>query len=92
MNAQKIEKEEIVKLHFLPTDVFNNEVQKIERSQKLTNAAILGNTEKEKCKIIFHTKEGDSFIETTICAVTDKYICLKGGISLLIASIFDVIL
>ena len=92
MNAKKIEKEEILKLHFLPNDVLDNSAQKNDRNQKLINGAVLGNIEKEKCKIVFHAQEGDNYVETTIWAVTDKYICLKGGISLLIASIIDVIL
>lgn len=92
MNAKKIEKEEIVSLHFLPTDVLDNSAQKNERNQKLNNALVIGNIEHEKCKIVFHAQEGDNYVETTIWAVTDRYICLKGGICLLIASIIDVIL
>ena len=92
MNFHKIEKEEIVNLHFLQNDVLQNEISKSERNKKLSSAVILGNIEKEKCKIIFHATEGDNCVETTIWAVTDKYICLKGGITLLIASILDVIL
>ena len=92
MIAQKIEKEEIVNLHLLPANVVKNEVQKNEIIQQLHKGAVLGNTEKVKCKIFFHAKEGDSYVETTIWAVTDKYICLKGGILLLIASIIEVIL
>ena len=92
MNFQKIETKEIVNLHFLPNDVLVNDASKTDRNTKLSNAAILGNIEKEKCKIMFHSKEGDNYVETTIWAVTDKYICLKGGICLLIASILDVIL
>lgn len=91
MNFHKIEKEEIVNLHFLSTDVLENEIGKIERNSKLSQAVILGNIEKEKCKIIFHAQEGDSYVETTIWAVTDKYICLKGGVTLLVACILDVI-
>lgn len=92
MHTIKIEKEEIVNLHFLSKDVLENEVQKSDRNQKLIKGSILGNIEKEKCKIIFHAQEGDSCVETTIWAVTDKYICLKGGIYLLIASIIEVII
>ena len=92
MNAKKIEKEEIVNLHFLPTDVLENTEHRTARNKKLVNGALLGNTEKKKCRIIFHAKEGDTYVETTIWAVTDKYICLKGGMYLLVASIIDVIL
>lgn len=92
MELNKIEKEEIVNLHFLPSDVLNDRSLQKERQQKLSQAAVLGNIEKNKCRIIFHSKEGDNYVETTIWAVTDKYICLKGGITLLIAAVFDVIL
>jgi hypothetical protein len=92
MNAQKIEKEEIVKLHFLPTDIVKNEIKKREIIQQLHLGAQLGNLEKRKCKIVFHAQEGDMYVETTIWAVTDKCICLKGGLFLLIASILEVVL
>ena len=92
MNPKKIEKEEIVNLNFLPNDVLENSEHRIDRNKKLVNGAFLGNIEKTKCKIIFHAKEGVAYVETTIWAVTDKYVCLKGGIYLLIASIVDVVL
>lgn len=92
MNPQKIETGEIAKLHFLPNDILADDVQKSERTQKLLKGAILGNIEKEKCKLVFHALEGDRYIETTIWAVTDKYVCLKGGVTLLIMSIMDVII
>jgi hypothetical protein len=91
MELQRIEKEEIVNLHFLPTDVLQNKEQRVSRYKKLMNGAFLGNIEKKKCKIIFHATQGDTYVETTIWAVTDKYICLKGGVYLLIASIIDVV-
>lgn len=92
MNLIKIEKEEIVRLHFSSGDVLESEAQKRNRELALRNAVILGNTEKQKCRIVFHAEEGDGFVETTVWAVTDKYICLKGGLALLIASVVDVIL
>ncbi len=92
MNVKKIEVKEIAKLHFSPKDVLENEAQKTERNNKLISGSILGNIEKQKCKIVFHAKEGDSYVEATIWALTDKYICLKGGLYLLITSVIDVIL
>ena len=92
MNAQKIEKEEIVNLPFQSNDVLVNEEQKSTRFQNLVRGSILGNTQKEKCKIVFESNQGKQYVETTIWAVTDKYICLKGGISLMIASIIEVII
>ncbi len=92
MNFQEIKKEEIVNLHFNTKDVLLNNEHIKARNQKLINASILGNIEKGKCKIFFQAKEGYNYVETTIWAVTDKYVCLKGGVTLLVASIFDVIL
>jgi len=53
---------------------------------------LLGNIDKVKCKIIFHAQEGDNCVETTIWAVTEKHVCLKGGVLLSISSITEVIL
>jgi hypothetical protein len=90
MYIKMITREEIAHLHILPTDVLTTQEEQKERNDKLMTAAALGNLEKGKCKITFHAEEGDNYIETTIWAVTDKYICLKGGITLLIASIIEV--
>lgn len=90
MYTKMITKEEIAHSHILPIDILPSEDQKNNFNQQLLKGAILGNIEKEKCKITFHAEEGDNCIETTIWAVTDKYICLKGGITLLIASIIEV--
>lgn len=92
MNPKIISMEEIAQLHFLPNDVLEIEAQRKERDIKLHSAMLLGNREHQKCKIVIHAQEGDSCIETTVWAVTDKYICLKGGLALLIASIIEVIL
>jgi hypothetical protein len=92
MYPKKIEKEEIPRLRLTSYEVLNDVVLIKGREQALQSAAILGNTEKQKCKIVFNTEEGSCAVETTIWAVTDKYVCLKGGLTLLIASIIDVII
>jgi hypothetical protein len=91
MKFQKIEKEEISALQFPSNDVLQNEERKVERSKKLIRASILGNLEKEKCKILFRSSKGHNYVETTIWAVTDKYVCLKGGVAILITAIIEVI-
>ena len=91
MNFQKVEKEEISTLHFPATDVLENNEKRLERNQKLLRASILGNLEKEKCKILFRSDKGVKYVETTIWAVTDKYVCLKGGVAILISAIIEVI-
>jgi hypothetical protein len=92
MSPKKIEKEEIAQLHFSSAEVLHSTVQVSERDHALQNAVILGNIEKQKCKIVFHADEGDSYVETTVWAVTDKHVFLKGGLALLIASILEVII
>ena len=92
MSLKKIEKEEIAQLHFTSTDVLHDRCLIEQREHALQDAVVLGNTEKQKCKILFHADEGDCAVETTVWAVTDKYVCLKGGLTLLIASIIDVII
>lgn len=92
MFLKKIEKEEIAHLHFASNDVLHDRRSIEHRDHALHDAAILGNTEKQKCKIVFHADEGDCAVETTVWAVTDRYVCLKGGLTLLIASIIEVII
>lgn len=92
MFLNKIEKEEIAQLHFSTGEVLNDQSQICSRNHALQKAVILGNTEKQKCKIVFHANEGVSYVETTVWAVTDKYICLKGGITLMIACVIEIIL
>jgi len=91
MSFKKIEKEEIGTLHFPINDVLENDERRAERSKKLIRASILGNLEKEKCKILFRSNLGHNYVETTIWAVTDKYVCLKGGVAILITSIIEVV-
>lgn len=92
MYPVKIQRDEIAKLHFSSNEVLSDREMIASRAQALQGAAILGNTEKQKCKIVFHAEEGDRAVETTVWAVTDKYVCLKGGLTLLIACIIDVII
>lgn len=92
MFPKKIDKEQIAQLHFSTTEVLNDQSLIQKRNRALQHAVILGNTEKQKCKIVFHADEGDGYVETTVWAVTDKYICLKGGLTLLIASVIEIIL
>lgn len=92
MKPLKIERDEIAKLHFSSREVLIDREKIASREQALRGAAILGNIEKQKCKIVFHAEEGERAVETTIWAVTDKYVCLKGGLTLLIACIIDVII
>lgn len=55
--------------------------------ERLMEATKLGNLHHGKVAIIFEDDEGVKQVETTIWATGLKYICLKGGMWLPIASI-----
>lgn len=88
--ATLIEKEKIDKLTFPKGEVLgSNEAIKIKRI-KLENAVRLGNIEHYKVKIIFGANEGLMIVNTTVWAITNNYISLKGGITIPIKRIFEI--
>jgi hypothetical protein len=73
-----IEKENIDALIFTyQCDGQQNQLKPI-----LKKGEILGNGYKHKIKIGFHAIEGKFEVDTTIWATTEKYIVLKGGVSI----------
>ncbi len=58
--------------------------------KKLENAVLLGNGYRSKVQLKFEDDEGVKQVETTIWACGDKFICLKGGVWMPIASIIEV--
>lgn len=87
--AQLIEKEIIPNLSFKQ----NTPVQQQDGlMEKLLEATKLGNLHRGKVTIYFRDDEGLKCVKTTIWATGLKYICLKGGVWLPIASIERVIL
>ncbi len=90
--AKRLEKEEILKVTFRKEDQSVSEAQLRERYQKLYHAMLLGNNFHSKVKIIFNTDEGSQEVYTTIWATTDKFVVLKGGVTIPVSSISDVIL
>ena len=85
-----IEKENINKLSFVNIDVIEDLEAKKSRYNNLKRAAILGNIHKRKIKIIFKSSEGMFKVETTVWSRNEKYVTLKGGVSIPISSIFKV--
>lgn len=76
-----IEKERIQNLNFLKTDVLNNQVLRNNRYHSLCQALILGNSYQCKVKIIFQTSDTSlQQVETTIWAISEDFIFLKGGV------------
>ena len=85
MEAVLIEKEEVVNFHFAIADV-NPELTK----DKLDRAVRLGNEFKGKSVITFMTDEGPKKIETTVWSVTEKYLQIKGSVSIPLTSLIDI--
>lgn len=78
--AELIEKENISALHFPADDVLTDNDEKKLRAASMQRAILLGNNQKRKVKIIFQDDTNIKKVETTIWAVTDKSILLKGGV------------
>ena len=87
--TQLIEKEIIPNLSFKEKLPVRQEEGLME---KLLEATKLGNLHHGKVTIFFRDDEGMKCVKTTIWATGLKYICLKGGIWLPIASIEKVVM
>jgi hypothetical protein len=83
---KKIEKEQIMQLHFVPAAIDNAKRWK----KELDYAVRLGNEHKGKTSISFETQEGSFQVETTVWSVTDTELSLKGGVHIPLISITDI--
>jgi hypothetical protein len=82
----KIEKEQIMQLHFIPAAKDYSQRWK----KELDYAVRLGNEHKGKTTISFETQEGSFQVETTVWSVTDEELSLKGGVHIPLKSITDI--
>ncbi|MCX6351859.1 MAG: hypothetical protein NTX03_08345 [Bacteroidetes bacterium] len=78
-------------MNFTGEEVLSNDFAKKKRVSDLYRAMILGNLYHVKCRIVFETKKGLRDVETTVWAATDKFVSLKGGISIPVGCIHQVI-
>ena len=74
-----IDKEEIINLKFPKEEVLKSSDEIVMRKSDCDKAVHVGNTDKNKVKIIFEDTIGLKMIETTLWGNTDKRIILKGG-------------
>lgn len=86
---QTVQKEIIPQLKFHKETKIKQQDGLMER---LMEATKLGNLHHGKVAIIFEDDEGIKQVETTIWATGLKYICLKGGMWLPIASIHKIVI
>lgn len=89
-NVPMVEKELIGDLHFPPTEVLGSQHSIEERRNILHRATSLGNLDHHKVTIFFEDSEGLKKVRTTIWAITDRKILLKGGRSIPVERIHSV--
>lgn len=77
-----IPKEEVAGLRFPADDVIRDSSAWKDRAEKLHRATSLGNIEKHKVSILFEDDRGLKRVITTIWALTEKMILLKGGVGI----------
>jgi len=86
-----IRKEEISRLNFAKLDVLAHDFDKSRRLWSLEKALALGNAYHGKVHIVFQASNGETMeVDTTIWAVTDSHISLKGGVAIPIRAIREV--
>ena len=90
--AETVTKEQIAELHCNHHEVLNHDAAIRERRQSIQKAANLARNFYLKARIIFETLEGTKEVRTTIWAATENHIVLKGGATLPICCIKEVIL
>ena len=90
--AETVTKEQIPELHCTHHEVLEHDLAIKERRRSIQKAADLARNFYLKARIIFVTQEGTKEVRTTIWAATDNHIVLKGGATLPICCIKEVIL
>lgn len=91
-DSKYIRKEKIKGLHFKRYDVLHHPKDKRARSMNLQRACSLGNLYKHKVIICFRSSEGLMHTITTVWHADEDFVVLKGGVSLPVHVIQDVIL
>ena len=84
--ATAIAKEEIPLYHIVPAFVDRSDYW----TEQLQYATRLGNEFKGKTSITFETKEGPKTVTTTVWSVTDRFLQLKGGMTIPLHSVIEV--
>ncbi len=91
-NPERISREIIPNLKCVNSEVLNCPDAFMQRKLSLQRAAQMSHTFYTKAKIVFVTEEGIKEVITTIWAATDNNIILKGGISIPVCCIKEVVL
>ena len=92
MEIPQIEKEKIPQCHFVQHEVLHSQYEMELRKILLDEATLLGNGEKYKVRIVFETDEGPRMVQTTVWGTTNSHVELKGGITIPVNAIREVLL
>lgn len=85
-----VQKEQLHTLRFCKDEVILETIRQRLRKFDLDRALILGNIDHNKVTIVFKTEDGSLLqVKTTIWAVTEEYVALKGGVHIPIKAIVD---
>lgn len=87
-----VEKELIEKMHFPQQEVLTDLDLIKDRNLDAQKAMKLGNSFKDKIKIVFEDHEGVKMVVTTIWGVTEKYVMLKRGMTIPLHRIHQIII
>ena len=88
--AELIEKEKIKELKFVNHEVLHSSDAISHRKKELERATTIGNAHHGKIKIVFETQDGLKEVETTVWSTTEKFITLKGDLTIPVNAIKDV--
>ncbi len=92
MIAELIAKETLDHLKFPKSYPDLSREKKEYLMEKLKVAVVMGNSDKVKCSILFTDMEGLKQIDTTIWEYDDEFISLKGGMTLHLKFVEDIVL
>jgi|SRR6185312_2900904 len=89
-NCQEIPKEKVAYLTFPTGEVLNSPDEMQLRRFNAQNGLLLGNTSKEKVRIVFEDSESVKQVVTTIWGLTDMHVILKYGITIPLNRIYSI--
>ncbi|WBL43664.1 hypothetical protein PBT90_03035 [Algoriphagus halophytocola] len=88
---ETIQKESISQLTFSKKEVLVDPEERKQRMADLYRSQTLGNLLQSKVKLIFETSDGQNYqVDTTVWAVGNDFISLKGGITIPVHAILKV--
>ena len=86
-----VPKENVGQLKFCKEDVLNDNISRKWRKYDLERALSLGNLYHQKVTMVYKLRTGElQQVETTVWAVGEEYIILKGGVTIPVHAIMSI--